>query len=181
MKGGLVVKVDRLTQLVKSINELTAKEVLVGVPAAEAGREAAEDDGKPINNAALAYIHETGAPEANIPARSFLVPGIQDNQRALERELKRAADQALLGKRGNVTGALNRVGLVAQAGVRRKINSGDFPPLSDATLRARARRGRKGAQEELDRRAKGEAPSTESAKPLIDTGQLRNSINYVIR
>ena len=173
---GLTIKVDRLKELAQSINELTGKAVLVGIPASEKDRD---DDG-PIDNANLGYLHETGSPANNIPARPFLVPGIEENAVAIERRLKRAAEVAM-AKRGNVEAALEKVGMTAQAGVRRKITSGPFEPLSNATLRARARRGRKGAQEELDRRARGEEPGAESAKPLIDTGQLRNAINYVIR
>ncbi|MDP3351818.1 MAG: hypothetical protein Q8S92_22765 [Hydrogenophaga sp.] len=179
---GLTIKVDRMRELVQQINKLTGKAVFVGVPSDEASREgSADEDRGPVNNAALAYIHENGAPEANIPARPFLASGIEENSTAIESRLKKAADEAMKGKRGNVDSAMEKVGQTAQSGVRRKINSGAFEPLSEATLRARARRGRKGAKEELDRRAKGEAPGTADAKPLIDTGQLRNSINYVVR
>lgn len=179
---GLTVKVDRMRELVQQINKLTSKAVFVGVPSAEAGREAGADEEEgPINNAALAYIHENGAPEANIPARPFLASGIEEGRTAIEGRLKKAADEALMGKRGNVDSAMEKVGQTAQSAVRRKINSGAFEPLADSTLRARARRGRKGAKEELERRAKGEAPGTADAKPLIDTGQLRNSITYVVR
>jgi len=72
-------------------------------------------------------------------------------------------------------------GLAAQSSVRALISSGIGPALSEATLRNRARRGRKGAKEELASRAAGQQPSTELAKPLIDTAQYRNSITYVLR
>lgn len=171
-----------MRELVQQINRLTGKAVFVGVPSEEAGREAAaEEDHGPINNAALAYIHENGAPEANIPARPFLAAGIEENRTAIESRLKKAADEAMKGKLGNVDSAMEKVGQTAQSGVRNKINSGAFEPLADTTLRARARRGRQGAKDELKRRAKGESPSTDDAKPLIDTGQLRNSITYVVR
>lgn len=179
---GLTLKVDRMRELVQQINRLTGKAVYVGVPAEEASREDADPavEQQPMNNATLAYIHDQGSPAANIPARPFLAQGIEENRVAIERRLKKAADEAMRGRRGNVDGALEEVGQTAQAGVRRKINSGGFQPLSDSTLKARARRGRKGAQKELDRRAAGEAPGTADAKPLIDTAQMRNSINYVI-
>jgi hypothetical protein len=53
--------------------------------------------------------------------------------------------------------------------------------LSEVTLRRRAAKGRKGAKKELMRRAQGLAPSTAFAKPLIDSAQMRNALNYVIR
>lgn len=56
-----------------------------------------------------------------------------------------------------------------------------FTPLADSTVEARARRGRKGATLELARRAAGESPGTDLAKPLIDTGQYRRAITHVVR
>jgi hypothetical protein len=76
---------------------------------------------------------------------------------------------------------LHKVGLRVATSIKKKINEGVPPPLSEYTLRERARRGRKGAKQELANRASGMAPSTQLAKPLIDTGELRNSITYVIR
>lgn len=175
-----MVKVDKVRHVLDGLQGLERVEVLVGIPAAEAPRENEEPEG-PINNAALGYIHEHGAPEANIPERPFLIPGIAENEEAIARRMRSVVAESLKGNRGNPRQALEKVGQVAANGVKRKINSGDFTPLSDETLRRRAAKGRKGAQEELDRRAAGEAPGTDLAKPLIDTGQLRNSITYVIR
>ena len=62
--------------------------------------------------------------------------------------------------------ALHRVGLTAQNSVRRVINAGVAPPLAASTLRSR--RTRKVAKRT-------------GTVALIDTGQLRNSITYVIR
>ena len=161
MKAHLKIQIDRLTAVVQNINALTSREVLVGVPETEAPR----DEAGPINNAALAYIHENGSPAQNIPARPFLVPGITENKAKISKRLQKAADEAMKGKSGNVLPALEAVGLTAQAAVRDKITNGDFAPLSPRTLAARARKGR----------------NAEEAQPLIDTGQLRQSINYVIK
>lgn len=177
-----LVTVDHMRQVIQSINELVRHDLLVGIPGETTERR--PDDGEPpaMNNATLGYIHEFGSPAANIPARPFLLPGIQDAQDKIEARLKKAAKVALAGQGAQaITDALNATGLTAQAAVREKINSGDFAPLANATLRIRAARGRKGAQAELDSRAAGNTPSTADSKPLIDTGQLRNSINFVIR
>lgn len=179
--SSLIVKVDKLGALVKSINALTARDVLIGIPEAKTERKPDEDEQGPMTNAALGYIHEFGSPKANIPARPFLIPGVRDAKEGYEARLKKAAQAAIDNDNTKIDAELNAAGLVAQNAVKAKINSGDFLPLSDATLRARAARGRKGAKTELASRAAGNAPSTEFAKPLIDTGQLRNSITYVVR
>ena len=168
---------DELKKVLRSIQQLAAQQVLVGIPATTTERKGAE----PINNATIGYIQEAGSPANNLPARPFLVPGVQDALPGATEQLKKGA-QAALG--GNMDGADKRVhaaGIVAQNAVRARINEGVPPPLAEATLEARARRGRKGAQEELDRRAEGKPAGVDLAKPLIDTGQLRNSITYVIR
>jgi len=65
---------------------------------------------------------------------------------------------------GTITAALTKAGIVAQNSVKAAITKGEgFAPLADATVKARQRKGFKGT------------------KPLIRTGQLRNSITYIVK
>lgn len=155
----VTVPIDRLDDLMKQIKSLTQSRVLVGVPAGETDRQG----GEPITNAALAYIHDNGAPEVNIPARQFMAPGIAAAEDRITTALKTGARGALLGDKDAADIAFNKAGLIAQSSIRSKINEGVPPPLAPSTLADRRRRGRTGE------------------KPLIDTGQLRNSITYVVR
>lgn len=150
---------DNVAKVLAAIQRLTAREVLVGIPATKAERE----DGEPINNAQLGYIHEFGAPASNIPARPFLVPGVAEKQPAIAARLQKAAKAAMDGNNTVLESELNAAGLLGQNGAREQINNGPHEPLSERTLAARRARGREGD------------------KPLIDTGQLRNSLTYVIR
>lgn len=181
-KQALKVKVDNLKDLKASMLELTKREVLVGFPEDTTNRDPSAEEPEGITNAALGYIHDHGMPEQNIPARPFMIPGMNEAVPAVTTALGNMAKQALSSKGTyNVDAGYHKVGLKAQFALRRKINEGIPPPLSEVTLRRRAAKGRKGAKAELENRAKGEAPSTQLAKPLIDTGQLRNALNYVIR
>lgn len=168
-------------QVHAALTALAKREVLVGFP--EDTTERDDDGDKDLTNAELAYIHDNGAPEANIPARPFMIPGIAAAEGRLAETMLAGGRRVLQSKHPHleVEPALHTVGLVAQAAIRSKINEGVPPPLAEATLHDRARRGRKGAKMELERRSRGEAPSTEFAKPLIDTGQMRNAVNYAIR
>jgi len=150
---------DDVGKVLASIQRLVGQEVLVGIPAEKSHRE----DGEPVNNAQLGYIHEFGSPQANIPARPFLIPGVEAVEDRVAERLKNAATAALAGKKEVVDSELIGVGLTAQAAVRHQITSGDHVELAPRTLAARRKRGR-----------------TET-DPLVDTGKLRNSINYVIR
>lgn len=173
-KGPLALK-----KLVDDIKRLAGVEVLVGFPEDTTERN---DEDQGITNAALGYIHDTGMPEQNIPARPFMLPGITEVKDPLTAKLREVAVAAANGRDpATVEKGLHQVGLIAKLGIQNKINEGIPPPLADSTLRARAARGRKGAANELANRAKGEAPGMASAKPLVDTGQMRNAVNYVIR
>jgi hypothetical protein len=172
---------DNLPQLMKQLKELASADVLVGVPQETADRK--EVGSREMNNATLAYIHDNGSPAANIPARPFMRPGIQAAKASVAKAFLRGALRALDGNSDALNIALHEAGLIAQRSIRAIINQGIPPPLADSTLKARIRSGKaaKGAKAELESRAEGNEPSTATAKPLIQTGQLRNSINYVIR
>lgn len=178
MKPGLTVKGKGLDEVRDSIRKLAEQEVLVGFPVETTERDEAQEG---ITNAALGYIHDNGMPEQNIPARPFMGPGIARARDAISRGLYAAARRTLMGIPGAAEAGLHMVGLKAKLAIQNTINEGVPPPLADSTLRRRAAKGRKGAILELENRAKGEAPSTALAKPLIDSGQLRNAVNYVIR
>jgi len=177
----LRVITDRVADLRAAMQVLVSQEVLVGFPEDTTDRDD-EDPTEGITNAALGYIHDTGMPEQNIPARPFMDPGIRDNKDKIATALVSVAKGAVSkGTAQHAMKGLHRVGIIAATGLKRKLNEGIPPPLAESTLQERARRGRKGAKKELERRAAGEAASTEFAKPLIDTGQLRNALSYVIR
>lgn len=203
MKGPVTVTKDRVAEVMAEIRKLTTSRVLVGVPAEETDRdpEGGERAG-PINNAALAYIHEnggtiqhpggtryitdaveggrrvgtrfvgkgfvgetlvTGPHSITIPARPFMSPGVEEALPQIVKRMRSGATRALNGDRQAASQTLEAVGLIAQTAIRKRIASGDFVPLAPATLEARRRRGRTGT------------------RPLIDTGQMRNAITYVIR
>ncbi len=163
-KSGVTMKKDDVDAILKQIRMLTKQEVLIGVPDENAGRQPEQGEKQePISNAEIGYLMEFGLPEKNIPARPFLVPGVENAKDKIGKRLEVGARKALTGDKDAVDIAFNGAGLVAQNAVRAKITDGPFKELSEKTLAARKRRGRTGE------------------KPLIDTGQLRNSVTYVIR
>jgi len=185
---------DKLTQVVGSINALVKKKVLVGIPESTAERSDDEDEG-PMNNATLGYIHENGSPAANIPARPFLIPGVEDVEDKIASRLKKASKAAVDGKSGEVDRQFEAAGMIAEQSVKNKINDGDFAPLKPSTIANRRRsRGtesmRDSEKEYMELIASGaqaagmslsEIESEAGIQPLVNTGQLRNSITHVIR
>ncbi len=162
----LETKIDLVDDVLKSIQALAKRQVLVGVPSDTAGRE---DENGPINNAAIGHILETGAPERNLPARPFLVPTILKIRGDLAKRARTTLARVTSGKPGaqqEVSRGLGGIGLLAANAVKTTINTGDFAPLAASTIYRRQNRKK--------------APRS-GEKPLIDTGQLRNSVTYVIR
>lgn len=153
------ISVDKMASIIKAINELGAKDVLIGIPEDNTDRKT----GDPATNALIGYVQEFGSPANNIPARPFLIPGVQDIQKPAADRLKVAAQRALSGDLSTAEKQLHAAGLMGQNSARAKINSNIQPKLSERTLAARRARG------------------VTRENTLIDTGQLRNSLTYVIR
>lgn len=153
------ITVDKVASIVKAINDLSAKDVLIGVPESSTDRQS----GDPATNALIGYVQEFGSPANNIPARPFLIPGVQAIQKPAAERLKVAAKRALSGDLSQAERQLHAAGMMGQNSARAKINSNIQPKLSERTLEARRARG------------------VTRENTLIDTGQLRNSIVYVIR
>lgn len=142
---------DNLDKILKQVAKIAKRSVLVGIP------EGSERSDGEISNAALAYIHELGAPAANIPARPFMAPGIEDAKERITAQLEKGSKALMEGNAHKADQALNAAGLIAVNSIKNKISDGDFAPLKDSTIK------RKG-----------------SDRPLLDSGQMRNSITYLV-
>jgi hypothetical protein len=156
MASSLKIILDKTAQFKAAIAAMK-KDIYVGVPSDKTGREGH------IDNASLAYIHDKGSPAANIKARPFMEPGIRAVLPATVEVLKAGA-VAAFSDVGAIQKSLNRVGLMAQASIKKTIVAGEgFQKLADSTIAARKRRG------------------VTRTKPLIDTASMLNSISYVVK
>ena len=148
-----------MQKVVNSIKTLTSHDVFVGYPSTGPAR----DDG-PLTNAYIAFIQEHGSPVKNIPARPFMVPGVMSIKAQAIKLLEQAAIAGLQGNQSQAVIILNQLGLIGVSAVQRAITRGEgWQPLSPRTLAARRRRG------------------VTRTHPLIDTGSLRQHVEYVIR
>lgn len=154
---------DKSRKVLAAFDALTSQRVYAGVPAEKAPRSGEDHEGLPINNAALMYIHENGAPEVNIPARPVVHPAIASIKDELIAEQKEGAKKVLSGNLSAVNACFQRMGIMAQNAMRKRITEGPFIPLKPSTIAERRARGFKGT------------------KPLIVTGQLRRALTYVVR
>lgn len=114
--------------------------------------EASEDDGTDICD--IAAWNELGT--EHIPSRPFLRKSVDENEGKINQFLQAEARSLASGKTAEML--LNEIGDFQKSLVQEKITEGSFTPNAESTIR------RKG-----------------SSKPLIDTGRMRQSVNYVIK
>jgi hypothetical protein len=182
---GLIIKEDNAHAAAATIKWLSRQEVLVGIPEEDDAREEGS-----VTNSIIAYSHEFGVPEHNLPARPFLNPGVENSEPEWSKSLEAAATAAFQGDQGKAEAALNRAGMRAVKGVQDVIRGQDFIPLAMSTIEERLRkiegghaRGKKKvaayralqtAREQMEWEAK-------NIKILQDTNQMFRAITYVIR
>jgi hypothetical protein len=189
-QSGVEVEEDNTKAFTDGLTALTEYAVYVGIPsdddqphqgmgpigptARSEPASGATGGTSRINNAMLGYLHETGSPSQNIPARPFLYPGVKESRDQWLRHLNAAAEAAMAGKRAEMLQSLARAGLVAQRAVRMRIRAGIPPPLSPRTV---ARRRRRTPGSSYRRKAMTAADVT----PLIDTAAMLRSISCVLK
>lgn len=169
MPGALKVTIDKTNDLAEALRLLADTNVLVGIPT-----ENNERTDSPIGNASIGYINENGSPAQGIPPRPFLEPGVRGSVDQWSAALAEAAKAALDGNPAAVERGFYKAGIIAVSAVKSGIAAGIPPPLKEATVRARRRRSAGSAY-----RRKATRP--EDVTPLIDSGQLINSITFVVR
>ncbi|WP_298036430.1 hypothetical protein [uncultured Campylobacter sp.] len=140
-----------IEKLEGKITEIMGLSVVVGVTAKSNARS---DE---LTNADLAMIHEFGSPAHNIPERSFLRKPLINNAEAVANLAKNAIGKFIAGEM-SAAEALGVIGEEAKGISKEAVTNGISPALKPATIKRK-----------------------KSSKPLIDTGQLLNSITYEVR
>ena len=156
------VKSGENTQLLKGIERFQKTKpqfVSVGfIQGVKQNRKADES-----TNAGLAYINEHGSPYRHIPARPFLIPAFNASADLAESLISQGMSRELV-QPGSIAQGLGQAGtLIRDKAKSNIVNSVGMKALSPVTLKAREKIGFKGT------------------KPLIHTGQLLNSITYVVK
>lgn len=179
-KSGITITQDNLQKLSDGTTRLIQRTLFLGIPedrgprdgdahsaGVDAVRVALGGSSQLITNAELGYIHEFGAPEANIPPRPFLEPGIRQSKEKIVARMEKAGKAAMDGDWRKVDQQYQSCGIEVVDVIVTRMEEGLSPALSENTRRARD----KGASKE----------NLDARKPLIDTGALRNSITWVER
>lgn len=166
-----ISKTSRVKELNQSLKRLQSSIVYVGI-AAGSDKDTRVDGGP--DNHLLGFVHEWGSPSANIPPRPFLVPGVESVKDGISQRLESAVESALKDDQKGVEDNLEIAGMEAVDGVKTYMTNADFKPLSPRTLenRHRSRNTKSKRANELE---------GVDVKPLINTGALRDSVDYIVK
>ena len=118
--------------------------------------EGQHDESEGMTVAEIGTIHEFGAPDQGIPARSFIGDTIRKNMADIKAFSSKLYMQVVLGQM-SIKDALALLGEKVQAEIITELDAGVGPALDPKTV---ARKG--------------------SSKQLIDSGQLKQSIRYKV-
>lgn len=149
----------------KNFNDIVSKfkrdAVLVGIPE-EKGTRKSKDESS-IGNAGLFAIANFGSPANNIPKWPIMSIGIKNAQEALSEAFKKAAIAVLTSGPSALQVYYERAGIIASTSIKKVINDQESKP-SNRPL-----------QSTLDAR------NSKGTKYWLVTGQMRNSITYVVK
>lgn len=153
-----------LKRLARALSGKSKKVVHVGFP--EGGPE--KENG--ISVAGVAAVHEFGG--GNVPERSFMRTGLKKGA-AQQVQLNKRTLSAVVRGTYTMDQALDALGELGAGQVKREISGGEFAPLDAKTIAARKRKLSKGYARKVSKKGGLD-------KPLIDTGQMRQSVTYEI-
>lgn len=144
-----------------------------------------------VTNAGLMYIHTNGSPKRHIPARPVIEPSIEANRKNLEAGLAKVIDAEFAGDKALAETLLRRVGQMGSNGAKRWFTDPRNGWKQNSPLTIRRKLGTlggkklKGALKILNSVQEhmplvGTTALDEINTPLIDTGELRRSITFVV-
>lgn len=143
---------DNASKILKQIEDLKGVEIVVGLP------KGTKSPNGVLNIIEIGMVHEFGAPEKNIPQRSFLRSPILKKEKEIKVVMAREGKKVLEGADIKV---LDRVGAFA-SGISKQAfassNDGEWKALKQSTINAKG-----------------------SSRVLIDNGHLRQSITWAVR
>ena len=143
---------DRMTADGKKLQEMLKVLAEKEVRVGFQAGKATEEDGTDICD--IAAWNELGT--VHIPARPFLRQSVDDNVSKINSFLQSKKKDLMRGV--SAEQVLKEIGIFQKDLIQEKITEGNFTPNAESTVKKKG-----------------------SSKPLIDTGRMRQSVNYEIK
>lgn len=143
---------DLLKPLRKRIKEIRNTSLKIGVPKEES---ATDREGNTVFLADIAFLNNYGSKSQNIPARPFGTTTVPRYKDKINKTVKLWLGDAVEG-RMEVIEAFDRIGFTAAGYMKKNLTQGEWQGNAEYTIQKKG-----------------------SDQPLIDTGQLRQSITWI--
>lgn len=113
---------DNTSVLTQLLQKLEQQQVLLGIPIDSDNNERSDSN---LTNAQIGFIQEYGSPINNLPARPFLIPGIENNTREFSKAIQNDLPGLLELNKGtqDVNSLFDNLGTVAVEAVQSEIQS----------------------------------------------------------
>lgn len=170
-KGKVFIDLDKLKELTETLKN--TPHIEVGVFEGKNARRS-----KGMTNATLAAIHEYGAPEHGLPARSILVTPLHDHKAEIMAPMK--GQIIKLVKSGEALKLWKSIGLACEKIILQAFDTGGFgkwAPLQRSTLLAKLKGSLRRRQKNVDFIYRGQL----GMGILIDTAQLRRAYSSRVK
>ena len=133
---------------------------------------------EPITVPQVAAVHEFGSKNGRIPPRPTMRPTVDAKRNEYLRLAERLLRQAEMGEIDLDT-ALGRLGVKVQADIKKAIVDLQTPELAEGTIRKKKQRA--GSTLAPGQAVQGDDVSFDTGNPLIDTGQMLNSVTWRVK
>jgi len=148
------------------------------------GIEGNEDTSTQYGVAQSVYITAKGSPLWKLPPRPIIEPALeaQGNRERIQEDLKLAAKEMLDGKSTEAINALHVAGIDAVNMIKDWFIDprNNWPLATDATVQASINRKYKSKRKRAAKMDAYKAGKEGSKQLLVDTGQMRNAITYIV-
>lgn len=153
---------DRTLQNTRSIMEIIVpnvekQRILMGVPKDTSENREIDDENEPINNAELLAIHEHGTIDGRIPARPLLEPVIEQEKEYIKKSFQKYISLINNNEGSKAELVLDQLAIYIEGKLVEYFDKNDWVANAPSTI---ARKG--------------------SARPLIDSGDLRRSLRAFV-
>lgn len=139
-------------QIQKELKLIQGAYVKVGFPSEKSKKHQGQSG---VDVAAVAAFQEYGT--EHIPARPFMVQTFEKNRQEVKEFVEKEQAKIYDGKQ-TTEQSLNRLGNFYKGKIQKTIRNGEFAPNASGTIKQKG-----------------------SSKPLIDTGQMRQSVDYEVK
>lgn len=143
-------------RLKEAAEKLSEDAVGIGYQRGKATHKAKRKGEKDVDMVDIAAWNEFGT-STGIPARPFLKNSIESYQDEIKKDMETCVQMVMNG--ADPVTALNGLGATHKGRVQRSITEGEYEPNKPSTIRKKHGK----------------------ATPLIDTGQMRQSVHYVVK